>query len=83
MTAQGIGKLTFIDGIMNQYVYLSILKNIFHASVQKMGLDVNNYHFQQDNDHKHTAYDVKLLVLYNTKYTTAPQSPDLNPIENL
>ena len=33
---------------------------------------------------KHAALDVKLWLLYNTKYfDTPPQSPDLNPIENL
>ena len=52
--------------------------------LKKMGLSRNEYYFQQDNDPKHTALDVKLWILYNTKHLpTPPQSPDINLIENL
>ena len=34
MLAYGVRKLTFIDGIMNPYLYLSILTNNIHARVQ-------------------------------------------------
>ena len=84
MSALGVGKLVFIDGTMDKHVYLSILKERLHASAEKMGLSRNEYYFQQDNDPKHTALDVKLWILYNTKHLpTPPQSPDINPIENL
>ena len=49
-----------------------------------MGLSRNKYYFQQDNDPKHTALDVKFWILYNTKHLPTPcQSPDINSIENL
>lgn len=53
-------------------------------SAEKMGC-LRDFIFQQDNDPKHTALDSRLWILYNCpKYLkTPPQSPDLNPIENL
>lgn len=84
MSALGVGKLVFIEGIMDRHVYLTILKENLNASVEKMGLSRNGYYFQHDNDPKHTAWDVKMWLLYNTKHLpTPPQSPDMNPIENL
>lgn len=84
MSANGVGNLHFIDGIMDQYKYIDILKNNLHQSAEKMGLS-GNFVFQQDNDPKHSAANARLWILYNTpKYEkTPPQSPDLNPIEHL
>ena len=62
LSALGVGKVMFIDGIMDKHVYLSILKEHLHASAKKMGLSRNEYYFQQDNDPKHTALDVKLWI---------------------
>ena len=49
-----------------------------------MGLPPD-YIFTQHNDPKHTANNTKLWLLYNvpTWMETPPQSPDINPIENL
>ncbi|GFV23490.1 transposable element Tcb2 transposase [Trichonephila clavipes] len=85
MAATGVGHLVIIDGIMNQYSYLNILKNNLSQSASKLGLD-GSFTFQQDNDPKHTARVVREWLLYNVrkqikKPTT--QSPDLNPIEHL
>lgn len=84
MSAEGVGTLEIIDGIMDQYKYIGILKRNIRPSAEKMGL-TDNYIFMQDNDPKHTALDTRLWILYNTpKYLpTPPQSPDVNPIEHL
>lgn len=84
MSAQGVGKLVFIDGTMDKHLYLSILKDNLHSSAEKMGMSSNHFLFQHDNDPKHTAHDVKMWILFNAKHLpTPPQSPDINPIENL
>ncbi|GFV59195.1 transposable element Tcb2 transposase [Trichonephila clavipes] len=84
MAATGVGNLVIIDGIMNQYSYLNILKNNLSQSASKLGLD-ESFTFQQDNDPKHTARVVLERLLYNVrkKVKTPPWSPDLNPIEHL
>ncbi|GFU98571.1 transposable element Tc1 transposase [Trichonephila clavipes] len=82
MAATGVGNLVIIDGIINQYSYLNILKNNLSPSASKLGLD---FTFQQDNDPKHTARVVREWLLYNVQkqVNTPPQSPDHNPIEHL
>lgn len=84
MSAKGVGKLTFIESTMDQYGYLNILKENLKQSAQQLNLG-QDYWFQQDNDPKHTAQNVKLWLLYNTTHqlNSPPQSPDLNPIEHL
>lgn len=84
MSAKGVGNLQVVDGIMDQYKYINILKNNLQSSIIKMELPAD-YIFQQDNDPKHCAINTKLWLLYNTpKYVpTPPQSPDLNPIEHV
>ncbi|GFW79272.1 transposable element Tc1 transposase [Trichonephila clavipes] len=86
MAATGVGNLVIIDGIMNQYSYLNILKNNLsqRESASKLRLD-GSFPFQQDNDPKHTARVVREWLLYNVRkqVKTPPQSPDLNPIEHL
>lgn len=84
MSTAGVGNLQIIDGIMDQKVYLNILKENLIQSARKFGL-AENFHFQQDNDPKHKAYNVRQWLIYNTPHLleTPPQSPDLNPIEHL
>ncbi|GFT54914.1 transposable element Tcb2 transposase [Trichonephila clavipes] len=84
MAATGVGTVVIIDGIMNHYSYLNILKNNLSQSASKLGLD-ESFPFQQDNDLKHTARVVREWLLYNVRkqVKTPPQSPDLNPIEHL
>lgn len=84
MSAAGVGNLQIIDGIMDHKKYIDILKTHLQPSVQKMGI-AENFIFTQDNDPKHTAHNTKLWLVYNTPkwMETPPQSPDINPIENL
>ncbi|GBM13081.1 hypothetical protein AVEN_101924-1 [Araneus ventricosus] len=65
-------------------IYLDILHNSLKESAKNLGLD-GNFIFQHDNDHKHTARNVKMWCLFHCKQQlhTPPQSPDNNVIENL
>jgi hypothetical protein len=83
-SAAGLGKLIFINGVMDRFKYIDILKDGLLPSAAEMGLNVN-FQFHRDNVPKHNAHDAHLWLLYNCpKVTkTPPQSPDLNPIENL
>ena len=82
-SAAGVGKLHFIDGIMEKFSFLNILKNNLVQSAEKLGIK-GSFHFYQDNDPKHTAGIVKEWLLYHCSRVikTPPQSPDLNIIEN-
>lgn len=84
MSASGVGNFTFIEGTMDQHVYLNILREQFMPSIQKLGLE-GRYMFQQDNDPKHTAKLVQEWLIHNVRQQlrTPPQSPDINPIEHL
>lgn len=80
----GVGELEFIDGIMTKEVYTDILKRKLRSSARSAGLS-RNFIFQQDGDPKHTS---KLATEWLKKNSIkmldwVPQSPDLNPIENL
>ncbi|GFY10685.1 transposable element Tc1 transposase [Trichonephila clavipes] len=61
MASNGVGKLEYIESIMNKYDYL---KNNLKESAIKLGLG-SLFHFQHNNDPKHTAEIVKLWLLYN------------------
>lgn len=84
MSAAGAVNLEFIEETMTKTVYLNILKKNLNQSAEKLGIR-SDYYFQQDNDPNHTAADVKMWIAYNTPHmlNTTPQSPDINPIENL
>ncbi|GFT22916.1 transposable element Tcb2 transposase [Trichonephila clavipes] len=83
MASNGVGNLVFIDGIMDHKLYIHILNNNLKRSAKKLGLD-GNFIFQQDNDPKHTARNVKMWCLFHCKQQLhPPQSPDINVIENL
>ncbi|GFW01988.1 transposable element Tcb2 transposase [Trichonephila clavipes] len=84
MASSGVGNLYFIDGIMNEYVYLDILKRNLKQSVSKLGIS-GYFKLYQDNDPKCTADIFKLWVLYHcpTIINTTALSPDLNPIEHV
>ena len=81
VAASGTGNLIFIDGILDKYKYLNILKN--KESARKLRL-LEDFHFEQDNDPKHTARIVKEWIVYNTPHMLiTPPQLDINLIENL
>ena len=78
-----LGPLYRIEGIMDKYIYNSILENQMLPFVnENMPL---RWTFQQDNYHKHTSKLIKSW--YDTYKITLmqwpAQYPELNPIENL
>lgn len=84
MAASGVGNLHFIEGAMNKFMYRDILTGNLEESAGNLGL-AGDYYFQQDNDPKHTSHLMREWLLYHVPHQlkTPPQSPDLNPIENL
>ena len=84
MAASGVAILRFIDGIMDQRMYLDILKDSYIPSIKKLELPGEPI-LLQDNDPKHNSNLVKHWMLYNikSKLDHPPQSPDLNVIEHL
>jgi hypothetical protein len=82
---EGVGVLTEVEGIMDAKQYVEILDAGVMESVEKLGMDEEEFYFQQDNDPKHTSkrasawFEVNGIKLLDWP----PQSPDLNPIEHL
>lgn len=89
ITYAGTGWLCRIDGHLNKELYKDILEDELLQTIEysrkKLNLQRNQIIFQQDNDPKHTS---KLVQDYLSEQdyqvmTWPPQSPDLNPIENM
>lgn len=79
----GVAPLHRIEGIMNAGMYKDILSDVMLPYAEwEMPI---RWIFQQDNDPKHTAKIVKNWFSQNGVEVMEwpPQSPDLNPIENL
>ncbi len=84
MVASGGGNLVFIDEHMTAMMYVNILRANLKTSGRKLGLE-DCFHFQQDNNWKHTMLCTFEFLLYNgpCRLSTPPQSPNMNIIENL
>lgn len=83
MTINGTGPIHRIEGKMDRFVYLDIVKNILLPfAEEKLSAD---WMYQADNDPKHTAKIVKQFLAEKevTILKWPAQSPDLNPIEML
>lgn len=83
-SANGVGRLYLVVGILNKEGYNEILRTQMLPSAEDL-FGENPYIFQQDNDPKHTARINKQWLVDNniTTFAWPSQSPDLNPIENL
>ena len=82
--AHGVGTLHRIEGIMVKETYNDLLGNVMLPSADML-FGRENWHFQQDNDPKHTAkINKQWFIDWEIPIIDWPsQSPDLNPIENL
>ena len=79
----GVGDLHRVKGILTGPEYRKIFIHQFVPSANP--LNSEGFIFQQDNDPKHIS-NVAKKYLQNKKIEVMnwqPQSPDLNPIENL
>lgn len=79
ITSGGIGTIYIFKDILTADKYTNILKDYL------LPIYNSNYIFQQDNDPKHTALKTSLFIIdSNIKLLLwPPNSPDLNPIENI
>ena len=75
--------ITLLIGIMDAPVYVDILEKTLLPFVEAVYPD--SFRFMQDNDPKHTSKLGQQFLRDNkiTWWKTPPESPDLNPIENL
>ena len=80
----GRTRLMLLDGIMDANLYVHNLEIALLPSAQKL-YHGTNYLFMQDNDPKHTSKRAHAFFADNAIewLKTPPESPDLNPIENL
>jgi len=82
----GVSDLVFIEGTMDSDVYIQVLKEGLFPLYRRHGLDKKEYTFQEDGDPKHQSKKTKdWKEKQGLKFLTnwPPNSPDLNPIENL
>ena len=74
------GVLTEVEGRMDAKQYVEILDDGVAESVEKLGMDEEEFYFQQDNDPKHTSgLAFNWMDEHEIRVLDWPsQSPDLN-----
>ena len=82
---EGVGRFAEVEGKMNADQYVSISEDNLLPSLEKLGFSAEDVIFQQDNDPKHTFIKATRWFEDNgiNVLDWAPQSPDINPIENM
>jgi transposase len=85
MSSKGVGGFCRIFGSMDADLYCEILRGELMDTIEDQNLDISEVIFQQDNDPKHTSAKASkaLEELGLEVLDWPPQSPDLNPIEEL
>lgn len=83
ISTRGATQLVIFTGIMTAVRYCTILETALLPFLKDVFPDSHRY--QQDNDPKHCANYTKIFFQENNVNwrRTPPESPDLNPIENI
>ena len=84
ISKKGATSIVIFTGTLTAIQYCTILDQSLKPFIEKCFPD-KNYRFQQDNDPKHCSNYSKNYFLENNInwWRTPPESPDLNPIENV
>ena len=82
ISKHGPTKICIFDGIMDAELYCEILESSLIPFINEK---LPNHRFMQDNDPKHRSRRAQAFFLENNVnwWRTPPESPDMNPIENL
>ena len=80
---QGRAAICIFEGIMKKERFVEILRSSLLPTIQ--ALYPNGHRLMQDNDPKHTSrYALQWMADNGVNWwKTPPESPDINPIENL
>ena len=83
ISMRGPTKICIFDGIMDAVLYVDVLRSTLLPFIAQKYPE--GHRFMQDNDPKHTSgLATRFFTANNVNWwKTVPESPDLNPIENV